>query len=100
VHGTGGRKRNPLPVTITTANAHLEISSKQESAIDRETANAVTLYASRKEASCIKKMLGNSVRLHTVDLAPLRMGMREAHLDKSNREERMLLLSYHFGNHQ
>jgi hypothetical protein len=55
VHGTGGRKTNPLPVTTTTANALLEISSKQGSASDRETANAVALYAPRKEASCIIK---------------------------------------------
>src|SRR6267154_4984208 len=48
MHGTGGRKTNPLSVTTATANALLELSRKQESASDRETANAVTLYASRK----------------------------------------------------
>jgi len=47
VHGIGGRKTDLLSVTTATANALLEISSKQESASDRETANAVTLYASR-----------------------------------------------------
>jgi hypothetical protein len=51
MHGTGGRKTNQLPVTTTTAIALLEISSKQGSASDRETANAVALYAPRKGAS-------------------------------------------------
>jgi len=65
--GNRRQKTDLLPVTTTTATALFEISSKQESASDRETANAVTLYASRKEASCIKKMSGNSVRLHTAE---------------------------------
>jgi hypothetical protein len=100
--GNRRQKTDLLPVTTTTANALLEISSKQESASDRETANAVTLYASRKEASCIKKCQVTVFDCIPQSIAPLRKGMRpEAHLDNLNRGGiMMLLLSYRFGNYQ
>jgi hypothetical protein len=50
VHVTGGRKTTGHLVRTTTAIAVLEIASKPGSASDRETANAVALYAPRKGA--------------------------------------------------
>ena len=83
----GRQEDNQPPVTTTTAIAVLEISSKPGSASDRETANAVALYAPRKGASCIKKMLDKQCSIAYIGIAQLRMVMQEAHSDKSNREE-------------